>query len=139
MSYRTLINKFTTGELDPKFLGEVDYEGYRKGARRLRNVLCTPQGSAQRRFGTKYISSITKGNTVEAIDDPATVKLIPFEFSSTEVYFLVLKDDGIGGAALEIYYQDVIVALINPLGSYTTAQIDAIRWVQDVNKVFFIA
>ncbi len=133
MGYRTLINKFTAGELDPKFLGEVDYDGYRKGARKLRNTICTPQGAADKRFGTTYETTISNGMTF--ITDEDECRLIPFEYLSSEIYWMILRSDSMGGCALDIYLDDVFQQTISPLSTFTTAQIPDIRWLEDVNKI----
>jgi hypothetical protein len=140
MGFRNLINKFTAGELDPKFLGEVDYEGYRKGARKLRNVICTPQGAAQKRFGTIYEATISIGGTFITNEDQ--VRIIPFEYLSSEVYWFILKSNGVGGCALDVYLDvnddATFQQTINPFSTFTTAQIPDIRWVEDVNKLVFL-
>lgn len=52
-------NDFTHGELSPKMLARTDLQIYMKGAKRIRNMVVIAQGGAKRRFGTKYITSIT--------------------------------------------------------------------------------
>jgi hypothetical protein len=136
MGYRNLINKFTAGELDPKFLGEVDYEGYRKGARKLRNVVCTPQGAATKRFGTVYEATLE--NDVGFITTEAECRIIAFEYLSSEIYWFLLMSDGIGGCRLQIYLDDALQQTIDPFSTFTTDQIPDIRWVEDVNKLIFL-
>lgn len=136
MGYRNLINKFTAGELDPKFLGEVDYDGYRKGARKLRNVICTPQGAAQKRFGTVYNATLQNG--VGFITSENECRLIPFEYLSSEVYWFVLMSNGAGGCRLNVYLDDTFQQTIDPFSTFTPAQIPDIRWVEDVNKLIFL-
>lgn len=140
MGFKTLINKFTAGEIDPKFLGQVDYDGYRKGARKLRNSLCIPQGAQQRRFGTVYERTIMDGAT--PVTDPDIVKLIAFEYLTTEQYWMILRPNVGGGIAVDIYLDNaagegVFQQTVDPLGAYTPAQINDIRWVADINKLIF--
>ncbi|KKN70256.1 hypothetical protein LCGC14_0432810 [marine sediment metagenome] len=52
-------NDFTHGELGPRMLARTDLAIYMKGAQKLRNMVVIPQGGAKRRFGTKYITTIT--------------------------------------------------------------------------------
>jgi len=135
MGYRSLINKFTSGELDPRLLGEVDYEGYRKGARKLRNVLCIPQGAAQRRFGTDFNAAILDENG-DYITDEDSAKLIAYEYLSSEIYWLVLKDNGNSGVNVDIYLDDVLQTTVL-LGSYVPADIPNIRWEEATNSIIF--
>lgn len=130
MSYRSLINKFTSGEFDPKFLGQVDYDGYRKGARKLRNVLCTPQGAGQRRFGSIHNVTLTDVERGGA-------SLIGFEYLSDLKYWILLKDDLAGGVVADIYQDNTFIISV-PLPQYNSAQIPDIRYVSDINKIILL-
>ena len=86
MGIRDLVNKFTSGELDPKFIAEVDYDGYRKAARKLRNVVCIPQGGAQKRFGLTYEHVIMDG--ANYVTDINKVRLIAYEHPVDQLFYL---------------------------------------------------
>ena len=140
MSYSLLINKFTAGELDPRFLGEVDYEGYRKGARKLRNVLCLPQGAGQRRFGTDY--NATVGDGAAPITDIDKARVLGFNYINEINYWVVIRPNGAGGVAIDLYAQVLATGLQSleqsiTLGTYLDTDIKEIRWVRDVNRIFF--
>lgn len=137
MGNRDLFNKFTSGELDPKFLAEVDYEGYRKAARLLRNVLATPQGGVQRRFGTYYQATMMDG--VAYITNIDNVRLIGYEYSNTEIYQIIIREDSANIVAFDIYlawvYQTTVPA---PADTYTVDMIQTIRWVKDYERLILV-
>lgn len=135
MSYKYLTNKFTTGELDPKLLAAVDFDAYRKGARRLRQVICTPQGSAQRRFGSLFETIIS--DTGQNITDENKVRIIPFEYLDNEKYWLIMRTDMAAGVEIDVYLDDVFQVTV-PIGAYLDTDIPNIRWVNDVNKVYLL-
>jgi len=72
-----VLNLFTGGELSPLMEGRSDIAPYYGGLRELTNMVMVPQGPVIKRPGTYYISD---ANVVTA------VRLIPFEYSTTESY-----------------------------------------------------
>ena len=77
---RALKSGFTSGELSPKMLGQVDLTQYQFGCEVLENHIVWPQGMTARRPGLRFI---------EAAKVPATaIRLIPFEFSTTQAYII---------------------------------------------------
>lgn len=135
MAIRDLINKFTSGELDPKMLAEVDYEGYRKGARKLRNVLTLPQGAVQRRFGTNFIQKIVRNTSGTTITDESTVNILSYEVDD-DIYIFVIKPNDDGSVAVDVYKNKVLFQNILVLGNYTLNDISEIRWVNNYNAVY---
>jgi len=145
MGMRDLINKFTSGELDPKFFAEVDYDGYRKSAAKLRNVIATPQGGVQRRFGTFYQTTILDGATyVTNIDN---VRLIEYEFSNTEIFDIIIRQSTTNVVAFDIYLGSILngvpivtlqITLNAPAATYTQAMIREIRWVKDYDRIILL-
>lgn len=136
MGFRDLVNKFTSGELDPTFLAEVDFDGYRKAGRRLRNVLVTPQGIVRKRFGTVFEAMILDGLT--PVTDRDLVRLIGYDFSADEVYWVVIRQDsGANPVAFDIYLADALTATVTS-SLYTQAQIREIRWVLDIDRIILL-
>ncbi len=99
------LNSFVSGEFSPRMDGRVDFDKYFSATKTLQNFLVSPQGSASRRVGTKFIAEVK--------DSTKKTRLIPFEFSTTQTYVLefgdqymrVFKDKGqvlSGGSAFEI-------------------------------------
>jgi hypothetical protein len=75
---------FTAGEFSPKMDGRVDFPKYFNGAKTLDNFIIYPQGGVVRRSGFEYIAAAKTSNEA--------VRLIPFEFSTTQAYILEFGD-----------------------------------------------
>lgn len=69
---------FAAGELSPLLWGRSDLELFAQGARRLRNIVVTPQGAGATRPGTIRIET---AKSVEVV-------LVPFVYSDTQSYVL---------------------------------------------------
>ncbi len=137
MGVRDLVNKFTSGELDPKFIAEVDYEGYRKAARKLRNVVAIPQGGATRRFGTLYEAVIMNG--VDFITNKEQVRLIEYEHRNEALFDIIIRPDTANVVAFDIYLQGVFqVSVPAAANSYTVPMIRQIRWVKDYDRIILV-
>lgn len=141
MGFKYLLNKFTQGELDPRFLAEADYDGYRKAGRKARNVICLPQGGVQRRFGTIFEQELSDG--LNPITDPALVRLIEFE-STVDDFDIFIRTDWTGQVAFDVYFTDPIngptnsAHLLAPVGTYTDDMIREIRWVIDYERIILL-
>ena len=72
-----VLNLFTGGELSPLMEGRSDVAPYYGGLRELTNMVMVPQGPVIKRPGTYYI---------EDANVTTAVRLIPFEYSTTESY-----------------------------------------------------
>lgn len=88
--YRHIQNNFLAGELSPKSHGRTDIRAYAEGCETLQNCIAYPQGGASRRTGFQHLFSslgiVGTGNVALAGD----YRLIPFSFSRTEAYVIVL-------------------------------------------------
>lgn len=143
MAFRTLVNNFTAGELDPRFLAMVDYENYHKGSRSFKQVVCIPQGGCTRRFGTNYTDVIVdRANGNAPITDKDLVRMLSYEFGADEKYDIIIRPDSTldGGQpvniAFDIYLGDVLVDTVYPpANTYTTAQIRDLRWAASTNRI----
>jgi hypothetical protein len=124
-----ILNSFNAGELSPLLSGRTDIAKYFSGCQTLENMIVLSYGGATRRPGTKYIA--TAGNTATA------VRLIPFEFSSTQTYIIEMGNlymrfykDGAqilsGGSA----YQITTV--------FTTAELFDIKFVQSADEMYLV-
>lgn len=137
MGIRDLVNKFTSGELDPKFIAEVDYDGYRKSARKLRNVIAFPQGGATRRFGTQYEQTIMDAGVF--ITNVDQVRLIGYEHQNNEHYYIVIRPSAASVVAFDIYLGSLFqVTVAAPATTYTVAMIRDIRWVKDYDRLILL-
>ena len=73
---------FSVGELDPLLRARTDLSQYQNALEEATNVIIQPQGGLKRRDGLKFIYDFGTSFT--------DFKLIPFEFSVTDSYLLVL-------------------------------------------------
>lgn len=73
-------NNFTAGEIGARLYGQTTLTAYRNGARKLENMLTWVQGGAYARNGTRYIAEVK--------DSSAKVRLVRFQFSTTQTYVL---------------------------------------------------
>ncbi|QDP59049.1 MAG: hypothetical protein Unbinned6242contig1001_17 [Prokaryotic dsDNA virus sp.] len=79
-----LITNFQTGEISPRLDGRVDLAKYPNACTTLENAIVLPQGAASRRGGFHFVA--------EAKDSSKKVRLINFEFSTTQAYVIELGD-----------------------------------------------
>lgn len=144
MAYRKIINNFTKGELDPRFLAMVDYDGYHKGCRKFQNMVCIPQGGATRRFGTNYSDVIVdRGNADAPITNVEHVRIIDFEYDATEKYSIVIRPDSAvdGGGnpyniAFDVYHGLMrITDFYPPVNTYTVDDIREFRWALGDDRI----
>jgi len=78
-----VLNAFNGGELSGRMEGRSDIVPYYRGLRELTNMVTLPQGPITKRPGTYYI---------EDANVTTAVRLIPFEYSTTESYVVELGD-----------------------------------------------
>jgi hypothetical protein len=74
-----LISNFSGGEISPLMHGRVDAPIYKKSLAKMENFLATPQGPAQYRNGTVFVTN-TRLNQ--------TAFLLPFNFSDQQTYIV---------------------------------------------------
>lgn len=85
---------FSGGEIGAALFGRTDLDKYALSLRKAKNVLITKYGGIQNRPGTEFIGEVR--------DSADTVRLVPFQFSTTQAYILEfgdaimrpIKDDG---------------------------------------------
>lgn len=121
---KTIQTSFTSGELGEVLTGRINDDLYYKGAERIRNMYCNPQGHLTRREGTKRVDSTTSN---------AIGRMIPFDFSTTQRYLLVLT-----AGQIKVYKDDVLQATISssPISTLTLAQIQELDYTQSANILF---
>jgi hypothetical protein len=78
------LHSFNSGELSPLMNARSDYPKYPSGAKTLTNMLVRSQGPVERRPGTKYIAEVK--------DATDTIRLIPFEYSTSDAYVIEMGD-----------------------------------------------
>ena len=120
ITVKSIQNSFTSGEIDDSLRSRIDIEQYYKGAAKLRNVYVTPQGGVKRRYGTEYITTLPSSN----------IKLIPFSFSATENYTLVLSAE-----TVTVYSEGAVVDTIENLTPLTNSIIPEIKYTQSYDTI----
>lgn len=108
---------FTAGEVSRALLGRGDLRAYANGALSLRNVFIQPTGGVTRRAGLRYIDTAAGAG-----------RLIAFEFSTEQVYLVVLT-----AGQLTIYADGVLDATL--AAPWTQDQIASIAWTQSADTL----
>lgn len=78
----TIQTNFSAGMLDPCLASRSDVSAYAQGGLDLTNVLGLPHGGVGLRGGLARFAELAEGG--------ATARLLRFEFSTDQVYLLVL-------------------------------------------------
>ena len=79
-----ILTNFTSGELSPLLDGRVDVAKYYNGAKTLENYIPLPYGGTIRRPGTYFVAEVK--------DSTKAVRLVSFQFSTTQSYILEFGD-----------------------------------------------
>ncbi len=127
MPAKVILTNFTGGELSPKLKGRVDLAKYHNGCQTLENMIVLPYGGAMRRPGTYYVAEVK--------DSSKKVRLVAFEFSTTQAYVLefgnlymrVYKDSG------QVMGNGDPYEITTP---YTEAQLFELQFVQSADVLF---
>lgn len=118
---------FLGGQIGPLAFNRVDSASVQNGAELLENIIVLPQGPAQNRGGSKYVSSVKTA--------AKKVRLIPFVFSTQQAYVLEFGDQYIrfyrnqgqiqsGGSPYEIS------------SPYLEAELDQIQFTQSADVLY---
>jgi len=100
---------FSTGELDPLLRARVDLTAYQNALEDATNVVCQPQGGIRRRPGLRYLTSLPNSGTESAANG---IRLIEFEFSTTDSYMLCLTHN-----RMYIFKNETLITNINGTGN----------------------
>lgn len=141
MAVRQIQSTFTLGELDPKLVARTDFEGYYKGAKKLRNVLVIPQGGLKRRFGLTYVATVVDtGDANEPITTDSEVNGCVFDFSPSKPFLIIARPNdrtGVPGVGFDIYLNDVLQTTVTTT-LYTIAQIPDLYFVRAQDRVIIL-
>lgn len=96
---------FAKGELSPLLYSRVTLQAYYQGLKRAKNVICFPQGSAGKRFGTVYLSIIA------GVTNYRQIYFKSFQYLNECVYLIIFKAD-----TIDIYLEGQIVASVTSTG-----------------------
>jgi hypothetical protein len=115
---------FSGGELAPSLHARSDLAKYSSGAKTLRNMFVLPHGGASNRPGTKFIAEVK--------NSAARVRLIPFQFSSSQTYVLEF-----GNLYMRVYSNGAQVLLAGVpyeiVTPYTTADLATLKYTQSAD------
>lgn len=78
---------FSQGQLSEKLKARYELDQYNQGAKRISNMIVLKHGGVTRRHGTRFVD--------EVYDSTSEARLIPFVFSKTLAYLIVLNGDKI--------------------------------------------
>jgi len=125
-----IISAFNAGELSPLLKGRADFPKFDQGCETLENMLPLTQGPVMRRPGTKYIATAKTGNT--------KIRLIPFEYSTTDAYVLEFGDLYMrvyrnGGQVLDV--NDDPYEIVTP---FAADELDGLQYAQSANTMYFV-
>ena len=110
----TIQSNFTTGEVDPLLKSRIDINQYYNALDQARNVLIQPQGGIERRPGLQFLFEVPS-----AANPQDGMKLVPFEFSTTQSYMLLFVHN-----RMYIFKNKELVTNINSSGNdYLTTTI----------------
>ena len=93
---RDIQPSFAAGEISPSLYGRIDVAKHQVGLKTCRNFIVRAHGGVVNRPGLQYIHAVN--------DMSAQVRLIPFEFSTTQTYILEFGD-----AYMRVYKDSAVV------------------------------
>lgn len=123
------LTNFNGGEWSPELMGRFDIQKYQNACQKIENFIPTVLGKADRRTGSRFVSS-TK--------DDGVVRLINFEYSTLQAYVIE-----VGNLYMRFYRNKG--RLENPPGTpveivtpYTTADLPDLKWVQSADVMYIV-
>lgn len=120
---------FSAGEVAPATYARVDLARYYTALKTCRNFVVLPEGGAQNRSGTRFITEVK--------DSSARTRLIPFQFSTEQTYILefgnlYIRFISMGGQ---------VVSGADPYeiaSPYTTAQLQDLKFTQSADVMTIV-
>ena len=109
-------SNFTVGEIDPLLLGRIDIQQYASALEKAQNVVVLPQGGFERRPGLRFMLDISShlGGSFTTLDG---IRLIPFEFSTTQSYMLVFVKNTTSNTRMFVFANGQQITNINGSGN----------------------
>ena len=109
-------SNFTVGEIDPLLHGRIDIAQYASALEKAQNVVVLPQGGFERRPGLRFMLDISShlGGSFTTLDG---IRLIPFEFSTTQSYMLVFVKNTTSNTRMFVFANGQQITNINGSGN----------------------
>lgn len=139
-------SSFTMGEFDPLVKGRVDISQYQNALEKATNIVCIPQGAIERRPGTQFLLDITS-HLGSGITAQQGIRLIPFEFSTTDSFMLVfvkLSTASSNNTRMFVFNNGALVANINGSGdnyltlSFGNISFDKLSFTQSADTLIIV-
>jgi hypothetical protein len=96
---------FAKGELSPLMYSRVTIQAYYQGLKTAKNVLCFPQGSAGKRFGTKFLFQL------QSTSNYKHVYFESFQYLNECCYLVLFTNNQI-----DIYLEGELIAIVAATG-----------------------
>lgn len=93
---------FAKGELSPLMYSRVTLQAYYQGLKRAKNVICFPQGSAGKRFGTVFQTQVLSTNNYQQ------VYFKSFQYLNECCYLVIVR-----AGAVDVYLEGERVAVVS--------------------------
>ncbi len=121
--FNSIQNSFGSGEISRRLDGRTDLDQYSQALETLDNFLVLRGGGVSKRPSFRYIV-----NLVDALVDGAA--LIPFIFSRTESYLVVLLKNEISSKYIKVYKNDGTEVTVSDLSFHfaTVTNYDPKKW-----------
>ena len=139
-------SSFTMGEFDPLVKGRVDITQYQSALEKATNVVCIPQGALERRPGSQFILDVSS-HLGAGITSQQGIRLIPFEFSTTDSFMLVfvkISTSSSNNVRMFVINSGSVVANINGSGnnyltlSFGNISFDKLTFTQSADTLIII-
>ncbi|MBN2751929.1 MAG: hypothetical protein JXQ84_04400 [Rhodospirillaceae bacterium] len=115
---------FSAGMLDPHLAARMDVSAYAQGGADLTNVIGLPHGGVSLRAGLARFAEVETGGDV--------ARLLKFEFSTEQVYLLVMRP-----LAIDVYLPDG-TRTATVVTSYTAAEVADVAWTQSLDTLILV-
>tara|TARA_R100001443_G_scaffold2205_2_gene7483 strand:+ start:5297 stop:7870 length:2574 start_codon:yes stop_codon:yes gene_type:complete len=126
---------FASGEVDPLLRSRIDLKQYYSALQTASNVFILPQGGAKRRDGLKFVAELPS-----AAAPQNGVRLIPFEFNTTDSYMFCVVNQRI-----YIFRSGALVTNINGSGNnylavsaITSSMLSTLRHAQSADTMILV-
>ncbi len=130
---------FSTGEIDPLLRARVDLPAYGNALEEATNVVVQPQGGVRRRPGLRYVTSLPNSGAESAANG---VRLVPFEFSTSDSYMLCFTHNRMfvfknGSLVLDLNGGSLDYLDTSSLG-LTGARLSTLGWTQSADTLIVV-
>ena len=130
---------FSTGEIDPLLRARVDLPAYGNALEEATNVVVQPQGGVRRRPGLRYVTSLPNSGAESAANG---VRLVPFEFSTSDSYMLCFTHNRMfvfknGSLVLDLNGGSLDYLDTSTLG-LTGARLSTLGWTQSADTLIVV-